>query len=113
MHRCSSTLAMAIYGMTKKRVTPEINAISTLLFLSVLALLVISNVKEARQESRGRRGIVRRPSALDHLRQKLAERAGLRLPGVGGLSQPRHRLPACGQRLLLGRVYRRGPDYSV
>ena len=27
----SSTLAMTIYGMTKKRVTPEINAISTLL----------------------------------------------------------------------------------
>ncbi len=69
----SSTLAMAIYGMTKKRVTPEVNAISTLLFLSVLALLVISNVKEARQESRDRRGIVRRPSALDRLRQKLAE----------------------------------------
>ena len=69
----SSTLAMAIYGMTKKRVTPEVNAISTLLFLSVLALLVISNVKEARQESRDRSGIVRRPSALDRLRQKLAE----------------------------------------
>ena len=27
----SSTLAMTIYGMTKKRVTPEVNAISTLL----------------------------------------------------------------------------------
>ena len=46
----SSTLAMTIYGMTKKRVTPEINAISTLLFVTVLALLVITNVREARQE---------------------------------------------------------------
>ena len=46
----SSTLAMTIYGMTKKRVTPEINAISTLLFVTVLTLLVIVNVREARQE---------------------------------------------------------------
>ena len=46
----SSTLAMTIYGMTKKRVTPEINAISTLLFVTVLLLLVITNVREARQE---------------------------------------------------------------
>ena len=46
----SSTLAMTIYGMTKKRVTPEINAISTLLFVTVLLLLVITNVREARME---------------------------------------------------------------
>lgn len=48
----TSTLAMTIYGMTKKRVTPEINAISTLLFLFVLVLLVIINVREARMERR-------------------------------------------------------------
>ena len=48
----TSTLAMTIYGMTKKRVTPEINAISTLLFLFVLLLLVIINVREARMEQR-------------------------------------------------------------
>ena len=35
----SSTLAMTIYGMTKKRVSPQINAISTLLFVTVLLLL--------------------------------------------------------------------------
>ena len=46
----SSTLAMTIYGMTKKRVTPEINAISTLLFVAVLILLVITNIREASQE---------------------------------------------------------------
>ena len=69
----SSTLAMAIYGMTKKRVTPEINAISTLLFLSVLVLLVLSNLKEVRQETRERLGAARRPSALDRARQKFAE----------------------------------------
>ncbi len=49
----SSTLAMTIYGMTKKRVTPEINAVSTLLFVTVLALLVIVNLREARAERSG------------------------------------------------------------
>ena len=46
----ASTLAMTIYGMTKKRVSPEINAISTLLFVTVLVLLAIVNIREARQE---------------------------------------------------------------
>ena len=48
----ASTLAMTIYGMTKKRVSPEINAVSTLLFVTVLVLLVIVNIREARQERR-------------------------------------------------------------
>ena len=48
----SSTLAMTIYGMTKKRVTPEINAVSTLLFVTVLILLAIINIREVRQERR-------------------------------------------------------------
>ncbi len=42
----SSTLAMTIYGMTKKRVSPEINAISTLLFVTVILLLAIINIRE-------------------------------------------------------------------
>ena len=45
-----STLAMTIYGMAKKRVSPQINAISALLFGTVLLLLVIINVRESRQE---------------------------------------------------------------
>ena len=69
----NSTLAMTIYGMTKKRVTPEINAISTLLFLSVLVLLVLSNLKEVRAEARDRLGAARKPSALERLGQKAAE----------------------------------------
>ncbi len=46
----TQTLAMAIYGMTKKRVSPEINAISTLLFVAVLILLAIVNIREAKAE---------------------------------------------------------------
>ena len=46
----TSTLAMQIYSMTKKGVTPEINAVSTILFAVVLALLIIVNVREIRAE---------------------------------------------------------------
>ena len=47
----TQTLAMAIYSMTKKRVTPKINALSTLLFTTVLILLIIVNVRSMRQEN--------------------------------------------------------------
>ena len=46
------TLSMRIYAMTKKRISPEINAISTILFLTILLLLVVINVREVRQEKR-------------------------------------------------------------
>ena len=46
----TANLAMRIYAMTKKRISPEVNAVSTLLFITVLILLVIINVREARQE---------------------------------------------------------------
>ena len=77
----SSTLAMTIYGMTKKRVTPEINAVSTLLFVTVLALLVIVNLREARAE---RSGEARRPVSrkltrlLDTPRGRMLRRERLR-----------------------------------
>lgn len=51
----TETLAMYIYGMTKKGVTPEINAVSTLLFATVLILLIIVNVREARAEQKAAR----------------------------------------------------------
>ena len=45
-----ATLAMQIYAMTRKRISPEVNALSTILFVTVLALLIIINVREAKQE---------------------------------------------------------------
>ena len=63
----TSTLAMRIYSMTKKRITPEINAVSTLLFLSVLVLLVLNNVREVRQERRAASQEAREPSRLEKL----------------------------------------------
>ena len=46
------TLSMKIFSMTRKRVSPEINALSTILFVSVLILLLIVNIREIRQEER-------------------------------------------------------------
>ena len=48
----AQTLAVTIFSMTKKRVTPEINALSTLLFVTVLTLLLVVNVRTSRQEKR-------------------------------------------------------------
>lgn len=44
------TLSMTIYAMTRKRISPKINAVSTLLFVFVLILLLIINIREMRQE---------------------------------------------------------------
>ena len=44
------TLSMTIYAMTRKRISPEINAISTILFTIVLVLLIIINVRSMRQQ---------------------------------------------------------------
>lgn len=38
------TLPIRIYSMTKKRVTPDMYALSTLIFVSILILLVVSNL---------------------------------------------------------------------
>jgi len=51
----TQTLSMVIYSMAKKRVSPEINALSTLMFLVVVALMVLVNLRQARQERMERR----------------------------------------------------------
>ncbi len=63
----TSTLAMTIYGMTKRRITPEINAVSTLLFLTVLALLVVVNIREAQLEHREASREPRKPTLMERI----------------------------------------------
>ena len=46
----SQTLPITIYSMTRKRVSPEINAISTVIFTIVLITLVVINIKEIKKE---------------------------------------------------------------
>ncbi len=46
----SQTLPITIYSMTRKKVSPEINALSAIIFVVVLIVLVIVNIHGARQE---------------------------------------------------------------
>lgn len=54
-----STLAITIYSMARKSVNPQINALSALMFVTVLILLIIVNIrsgKDAKNSARARRG---------------------------------------------------------
>ena len=42
----SQTLSIIIYSMTRKRISPKINALSTIMFLVVFILLLIVNVRQ-------------------------------------------------------------------
>ena len=55
------TLSMTIFAMTRKRISPKINAVSTLLFVFVLMMLLIVNIREVRQEAR-----VNKQKAIHH-----------------------------------------------
>ena len=46
------TLSMQIYSMTRKKISPEINAISTILFASVLILLLVVNFRQSHQNAK-------------------------------------------------------------
>ena len=59
------TLPLLIYSMTKKEVTPDIYALSTLMIAAVLILLILSNVAESKGKNKENE-----PSA------KMAERIG-------------------------------------
>lgn len=46
----SQTLPITIFSMMRRKVSPEVNALSTIIFLVVLAVLILVNVLEARRE---------------------------------------------------------------
>jgi len=46
------TLPIRIYSMTKKRVTPDMYALSTIIFAVILLLLILSNVLQSRGEKK-------------------------------------------------------------
>lgn len=45
----SQTLPITIYSMTRRKISPEINALSTLIFIVVVIILIIKNIIESRQ----------------------------------------------------------------
>jgi len=47
-----NTLPIRIYSMTKQRVTPDMYALSTLIFITVLILLVLINLSQAKSEKK-------------------------------------------------------------
>lgn len=48
------TLPIRIFSMTKKRVTPDMYALSTLIFVAILLLLILLNVSQVKGEKRMR-----------------------------------------------------------
>ena len=46
----TQTLPITIYSMTRRKVSPEINALSTLIFAVVVIVLIVKNVVERRSE---------------------------------------------------------------
>lgn len=51
----TQTLSMVIYSMARKRVSPEINALSAIMFVVVVALMVLVNLRQASQERQAKR----------------------------------------------------------
>ncbi|MGI6664570.1 MAG: ABC transporter permease [Christensenellaceae bacterium] len=49
-----SNLSIYIYSMARVGINPEINALSTIMFLFVITLLVVTNVRSSRQQRRRR-----------------------------------------------------------
>lgn len=48
----TQTLPIAIYSMTRKIVSPEINALSTILFGAVMVLLIVINLRQIRDQKK-------------------------------------------------------------
>ncbi len=52
------TLPLLIYSMTKKKVTPDMYALSTLIIITVFVLLIVSNVRAGRETKK--RGVAKK-----------------------------------------------------
>lgn len=50
----AQNLSVSIYAMVKRRVTPEINALSTLMFVAVLVMLILVNVLQIRDQNKNK-----------------------------------------------------------
>lgn len=48
----SQTLSITIFSMTRRKVSPEVNALSAIIFVVILSILLIMNVRDARAHKR-------------------------------------------------------------
>ncbi|HIV87561.1 MAG TPA: ABC transporter permease [Candidatus Pygmaiobacter gallistercoris] len=46
------TLPIAIYSMTRKKVSPEINALSTIMFVVILSIILLVNANDSRKQKK-------------------------------------------------------------
>ena len=53
------TLPVAIYSMTRRRVSPKINALSTIMFAVVLLVLLVYNILSSRKAKAANRSMIR------------------------------------------------------
>ena len=51
------TLPIAIYSMTRKKVSPEIYALSTIMFVVILCIILVSNAMESRSYRRDQKAL--------------------------------------------------------
>ena len=51
------TLPVAIYSMTRRRVSPKINALSTIMFVVILCIILFSNAMESRNYRRDQKAL--------------------------------------------------------
>lgn len=56
----TQTLPVTIYSMTRRKVSPEINALSTIIFVIVVIVLIVKNVAERRIENKENPAVRRR-----------------------------------------------------
>ena len=68
------TLPIAIYSMTRKKVSPEIYALSTIMFVVILSIILVSNAMESRELPQGSESAERRATRMKLL--KRLSRAG-------------------------------------
>ena len=59
-----SILSAEIYSEVRRKVSPEVNAVSSLLFITVLVLLLVNNIREAQAEMRVAQRNCGAPTAL-------------------------------------------------
>ena len=59
----SQTLPITIYSMTRRKVSPEVNALSAIIFVMVLMVLLLMNIKDLKSSAPGREKKVKHKEA--------------------------------------------------
>ncbi|MEG1426344.1 MAG: extracellular solute-binding protein [Oscillospiraceae bacterium] len=79
----TQTLPIYIYSMTRKRISPEINALSTILFAVIMLLLIIVNVRRSKDTKKGGAGAMKRLVKFGALFFAVLIAASLSFPAFG------------------------------